>query len=148
MYVDANLLVLLVVGIFDRGLVGRHRRTRQFRAEDYDLLSHVVANVGTILVTPNTLTEASNLLGYHSEPQRGQLMKTLRALLDDVEESFVPSKVAARQDAFPRLGLTDAGLLESISERKPLLTADADLYVTALGKNSKAAVNFHHLRGL
>lgn len=146
MYVDSNLLVLLVVGLLDRDLVGRHRRTRQFTVEDYDLLRRMVVDAGTLLVTPNTLTEASNLLGYHDEPQRSRLMDTLGALIDGSEESFVPSEVAIRNAAFPRLGLTDAGLLEAISAKNPLLTADAALYVAALGIDDAAAINFNHRR--
>ena len=37
-FIDANLLVLLVIGAVDRALVGRHRRARRFAPEDYDRL--------------------------------------------------------------------------------------------------------------
>lgn len=60
-FIDANLLVLLVVGSVDRRLVARHRRTRTFLPEDYDRLVEVIQDV-QVFVTPNTLTEASNHL--------------------------------------------------------------------------------------
>lgn len=82
MYVDSNLLVLLVVGLLDRDLVARHRRTRQFTAEDCDLLIRMVVDAETLSVTPSTLTGASNLLRYHDEPQRSQLAVLVRGDFD------------------------------------------------------------------
>lgn len=41
-FIDANLLVLLVVGSVDRMLVARHRRTRTFLPEVYDRLVEVI----------------------------------------------------------------------------------------------------------
>lgn len=60
--IDANLLVLLVVGAVDRRLVGKHRRVRSFEPEDYDLLLDLLQAPQPAVVTPNTLTEVSNLL--------------------------------------------------------------------------------------
>lgn len=63
MFIDSNLLVLLVVGETDGEVITRHRRTRSYRAEDYDLLVRLINDTGhQVYVTPNTLTEASNPL--------------------------------------------------------------------------------------
>ena len=147
LFIDANLIVLLVVGLVGRDLIGRHRRTKEFAVEDYDRLSGAISRVGSIRVTPNTLTEASNLLGQHGEPQRSRFLLTLRALIEQSPETVVASVDAARHDAFPRLGLTDAALLEVVSADAPLLTADLDLYVAALASGDEAAINFNHWRG-
>ena len=64
-FVDANLLVLFVVGSTDTGLIAKHRRLRTLDPEDYERLADMVARAGRVLVTPNTLTEASNLLAQH-----------------------------------------------------------------------------------
>lgn len=37
-YVDANLQVLLVAGLTERGLISKHRRLREYTVDDYDLL--------------------------------------------------------------------------------------------------------------
>ena len=47
-----------------------------------------------------------------------------------------------------RHGLTDAVLLEAVSEETPLLTMDGDLYQEALAGGRETAVNFEHVRGL
>ena len=146
LFIDANLIVLLVVGSVGRNLIARHRRTRTFAVEDYDRLIRAISLVGNVRVTPNTLTEASNLLGQHGEPQRSQLLVTLRALIEQSQEIVVASVDAVRHDAFPRLGLTDAALLEVVSADAPLLTVDLNLYVAALASGDEAAINFNHWR--
>ena len=56
------------------------------------------------------------------------------------------SRDAAAGAAFLRHGLTDAVLLEAISEEIPLLTIDGGLYQEALGSGRETAVNFEHVR--
>ena len=68
-FIDANLLVLLVVGSTDRDLIPKHRRLRVFAKEDYDLLIRFITQVDRVYVTPNTLTETSNLLAQHADPE-------------------------------------------------------------------------------
>ena len=147
LFIDANLIVLLVVGQAGRGLIARHRRTRKFTVEDYDRLIQAISPVGELRVTPNTLTEASNLLGQHGEPQRSRLLLKLRELIERNPETVIASADAARRDEFPRLGLTDAALLEVVSADAPLLTVDLDLYVAALASGEEAAINFNRWRG-
>ena len=146
-FVDANLLVLFVAGNSDRGLIGRHRRLREFSVEQYDSLRRLVDRFGKVLVIPNTLTEASNLLRLHGEPERSRLCEELRHAIDKSEEIVVVSAVAARNEHFVRLGLTDAALLEVSKPETPLLTVDLDLYLAASAANPRAAFNFNHTLG-
>lgn len=139
-FIDANLLVLLVVGRVGRGLVGKRRRAQQFLPEDYDRLSEAVEDMNRVFVTPNTLTEASNLL----ESGDRRFLAQLRKLIEESEEVTVASIAAARNGAFPKLGLSDAVSIEALSPDRPLITADFDLYVAALAaKGDGAAFNFN-----
>lgn len=62
--IDTNLLVLLLVGTYDRNRVERTKRIRdRFRAEDFDILTAVLNQFETQVTTPHILTETSNLLG-------------------------------------------------------------------------------------
>lgn len=145
-FIDANLLVLLVVGSVDRGLIAKHRRLKNFTVDDYDLLLDLLTRVDRVYVTPNTLTETSNLIAYHGEPQRTVLMDKLRVTIHGSEEVVVASTDASSNSKFHQLGLTDAALLEVITAETPLITVDLDLYLAALEKGQDAAVNFTHLR--
>lgn len=149
LFIDASLLVLLVVGSVGRDLVAKQRRLRgAYTAEDYDILVDLISPVDRVFVTPNTLTETSSLLAQHAEPERSQLFDKLRTLIQESEEIVVASEDASSNSAFRRLGLTDAALLELITTESPLLTADLDLYLAALAKGNEVAVNFTHHRNL
>lgn len=147
-FIDANLLVLLVVGTTDRGLIPKHRRLRRFTEDDYDLLVDLIIGDGPALVTPNTLTEASNLLAQHRNPERSRLFDVLRLFIEDTKEVVVASVDAAGNNSFNRLGLTDAALLEVVTTDTPLITVDVKLYLAALAKGPNTAVNFTHLQRL
>ena len=147
MFIDTQLLVLLVVGETDKALISKHRRTKAYRVEDYDLLVKLINDTDhQVFVTPNTLTEASNLLAQHGEPERSRIFGVLQALIETAEEKVVESRVAARNSNFRRLGLTDAVLLEVVSASNPLITTDFELYRAASAKEAGAAYNFTHYR--
>ena len=147
-FVDTNLLVLLVVGNVGRDLIPKHRRLSGYTVEDYEILVGLIDSVGPVYVTPNTLTETSNLLAQHADPERSLLFDGLRHFIEESEEVMITSIQAARNGAFARLGLTDAVLLEAITPETPLITSDIRLYLAASEQTENAAVNFLHLRNL
>ena len=150
-FVDSGLLTLLVVGNEDRSLIAKHRRLRGYAPEDYDSLAALVCRTisGKIFATPNTLTETSNLLGQHGEPERSRLFARLRSMIVESVEVVVASADASSNAAFGRLGLADAALLEVISPQNPLLTSDARLYLEAMkSARDLVAVNFGYLRSV
>lgn len=146
---DTNLLVLLVVGLTDRELILKHKRTRTFEPADYDLLLEILASVDTVVVTPHVLAEASNLLAQIGEPTLSTLRATFAALVEVQEEIYVAARESVRQPAFPRLGLTDTAILELVAEidnsQLALLTTDVGLYLEA-AKTNPLAENFNHIR--
>lgn len=146
-FVDSNLLALLVVGATERGLVSKHRRLQRFTADDYERLLNLIDKFGPVLVTPNTLTETSNLLAHHGEPERSELFDTFRLLIENNKEIVIASLEASRNASFNRLGLTDATLLEVVTADTPLVTVDFNLYYRAAStKGAEAAVNFTYLQ--
>ena len=145
-YIDANLLVLLVVGETDKRLISKHRRLSDFQEEDYERLTRLINQIDQVLVTPNTLTEASNLLAQHKEPERSRFFDVLRILIEKYEEIVVASKTASHNSEFNRLGLTDSVLLEAISNSNPLITVDLKLYLAAISRSEESAFNFRHFQ--
>lgn len=141
--IDANLLVLLVVGAVDRRLVGKHRRVRSFEPEDYDLLLALLQETPhPVVVTPNTLTEVSNLI---EDRQDRRFLRQLKEFIEVSEEVVVASSVASNNRAYEQLGLSDAVLLEIASAQRPLIAADLDLYNAALAtKGNEAVIRFQN----
>ena len=147
-FIDANLLVLLIVGRVGEEFISKHSRLQQFVVEDYRILRNLLDLVEQVFVTPNTLTETSNLLAQHGEPERSHFFNQLQATIQDSKEIQVVSKVASQNREFRRLGLTDAVLLEVATVETPLLTVDLDLYLAALTKDLDTAVNFRHIQNM
>ena len=147
-YVDSNLLVLLVVGNVGRHLIQKHKRLQAFTVEDYDALLGLLSTVDQVFVTPNTLTETSNLLAQHREPERSRFFDMLRHVIETSREIVVTSTDASSNNAFTRLGLADSALLQSVSTNTPVVTVDIDLYLAAWAQAPETAVNFAHLRNL
>ncbi len=127
--IDSNLLLLYVVGSEGRHLIPKHKRLKGYSAEDYDGLLDLLQPVGRMVVTPNTLTETSNLLGQHGEPERSLLFRRLRSIIQESEEVVVASATASSHNAFERLGLTDVALLEVVAPEIPLISADLGLHL-------------------
>jgi hypothetical protein len=98
-----------------------------------------------VVVTPNALTETSNLLGHIGEPIRAELYKTFRDMLKGLQELYFESETATARIEFVRLGLADAVFLEAIGDDRVLLTADFDLYWAAVNDGLNA-INFNHIR--
>ena len=146
LFIDTNLLVLLVVGSEGRELIAKHRRLDGYSVNDYDILLDLIRQVAQVFVTPNTLTETSNLLAQHGEPERSRILRRLKYIVHESEEVVVASAAATNNRRFERLGLTDAALLEVITPQTPLVTVDFDLYIAALELGEDTVVNFAQLR--
>jgi rRNA-processing protein FCF1 len=98
-----------------------------------------------LATTPNVLTEVSNMAAQIGGEAETKLRLILAALLEVLDERYVPSREACRVEEFRRLGLTDASLLLLAKQEFLVLTDDRHLY-TALQKNGVDAINFNHLR--
>ena len=118
---------------------------REFTQDDYAALLQELDRYGQILVTPNTLTETSNLLAQHGEPERTRLVEALRILIEETEEIVVASVEASAEEEFERLGLTDSVLLLVATPETPVITVDFDLYFAISQRVPDAVVNFRHL---
>lgn len=145
LFVDTNLLVLLIVGSLDLQQVERFRRTRAYSLEDYSLLAAFVAGFKRLLTTPNLLTEVSNLIGQLAEPLRRRALEALGILTGQFEERFHASRELVLNQSFPLLGLADASVILAVDETVTVLTDDLDLYVR-LSSSGVNAINFNHLR--
>ena len=146
-FVDTNLLVLYVVGQVDPNIISKHRRLEDYSVEDYYLLIYLIDQVDRLYVTPNTLTETSNLLRQHQDPERALLVQGLSYIIQMSNEITIASATVANGKPFLDLGLTDAVLCEVVSEETPLLTVDLNLYLEMLVRGGeKLVINFTNLR--
>jgi hypothetical protein len=142
---DTNLLVLLVVGLYDKRLIGNHKRTNTFTVEDFDLLVESIEGYEMLWVTSHCLAEVSNLLKHTHESQAKELLIVLKQFISDKKESHVPKEIIFKNNYFNRLGIADTGIIIKSKRVSCVLTVDFDLYteIARLGYN---VINFNHLR--
>lgn len=145
LFIDTNLLLLLLVGSIDPEQVERFKRTRAYTREDYALLLAFAGRFGRMVTTPNVLTEVSNLLGQLREPLRRRALSILGSLTGTLDEQYHPSSRLVTDTAFPVLGLADTSIIASATTHVTVLTADLPLYLR-LAAAGIEVVNFNHLR--
>ena len=144
--VDTNLLVLLLVGAVNKRRIPKFKRTQAFSIEDFDLLVRLIDCFGKIVATPHVLSQASDLSDLDGR-ELGQVREKFRLIVDQIDESYDPSRVLVPDPMFERFGLADAAIAKVNSRRILVVTADVRLHV-ALQQRGWDALNFNHVRPL
>ena len=146
--IDSNLLVLYIAGRVDLTIIDTHRRLKEFLKSDFGILEQHLSTFNGIMVTPNVLTETSNLLGYHGEPERTRLFQHLRDVISNSTELLVESVTASAAEEFLEFGLCDSVILTMASPDQQVLTVDRPLHGLCNKKMPNSSVLFHDLRFL
>ena len=143
--VDSNLLLLLWIGSFDRSLIKRFKRTQKYTESDFDLLVALVARVRLLVTTPNVLTEVSNLAGQLPEQTAEEFRSEMRRVVEQISEQHFPCKLAAAENCFISVGLTDSTLTLLARKKILIMTDDLPLYAL-LHSERMPVINFTHVR--
>jgi len=124
--VDANLLLLLAVGLQDPRAIKSTKRLSNFTADDFELLRAFLNPFKRLITTAHVLTEVSNLAGGTSGHLKERIFAQLASLIEVFEENTPAAKTICRQIEFQRFGLTDAALAQLLPGAL-LLTEDGRL---------------------
>jgi hypothetical protein len=146
-FVDTNLLVLLLTGLVNPNRIGTFKRTGDFELADFHLLQDLVNWFGAPLYsTPHVLSQVSDLTDMGGRD--GKLVrKLLKGLISTVDEKYDSAQQLADTTFFERLGLADASIATVCNHDILALTADFDLYIT-LASRGLDALNFNHVRAM
>ncbi|MEP0907709.1 hypothetical protein NC969_19525 [Leptolyngbya subtilissima ST-M1] len=85
------------------------------------------------------------MAAYIDNPAKSRIFDTFQQLISSFLEVYVPSTAAIGRWEFIRLGLTDAAVLEALTDQVVLLTTDLDLFLAAQSTGA-AAINFNQVR--
>ncbi|MDM8515218.1 hypothetical protein QUF76_03375 [Desulfobacterales bacterium HSG16] len=142
---DTNLLLLLVVGLYDENLIENHKRTSNFTKEDFALLKESLANCQVIWVTSHCLAEVSNLLKQSHANKSNKLMAFLKEIVSQFKESHIEKTIVFKQECFSRLGVADSAITVKAKRVDCVFTVDFDLY-NEISRAGCKVINFNHLR--
>jgi len=142
---DTNLLLLLIVGLYDKDLIEKHKRTNIFTKDDFELLIKCIAECQVIWVTAHCLAEVSNLLKQSNRNKDNQLVSYLAEVTSKFRESHIKKEIIYKKDCFSRLGVADSGITVKAKRVDCVFTVDFDLY-NEISKLGYKVINFNHLR--
>ena len=140
---DSNLLLLMLVGTFQRTRVESFKRTAHFSLLEFDLLLALLTNFRSIVTTPHILTEVSNLSNSLSEHLKASWWEHFATLAGSFLEVYEPAANIIKESTFNPFGLTDAAI-QHAAGRSLVVTEDYRLsgVLQALGLN---VLNFRHI---
>ncbi len=139
------MLVVFVIGSVDPKLLGVAKRVKEYKPSDYDLIYAYLSLFSDIVLLPNIISEASNLLDHLRGERREHCMERLAQLVQGSSERYIASISAVEQPEYLMLGVADAAMLCALEGDTYLLTADRELYLAALCRNREAQY-FQELR--
>lgn len=142
--IDTNLLLLMVIGLANPGQIDTHKRVQAYSQEAFNLLIEKISNYNDLVLSPNTLTETSNLLDLKGASHQAKIVEIFRQLTKHKREVYIESRSASEISEFPRLGLADSCLLELGKQGIALISSDYKLYLAAQQAGYES-YNFAHI---
>jgi hypothetical protein len=146
-FIDTNLLVLLLVGRVNIQRIGTFKRTKNFTADDFHGLVNLANWFGSpIFSTPHVLSQVSDLTDL-SGWELIAIRRLFKATVADIEERHDAARILVQDSMFERFGLGDVSIASVCKRNILVLTADLQLYVqlASLGLDT---INFNHVRAL
>jgi len=147
--VDANMLLVYLVGQLDEDLVEHVTPNRAYKVDDFRLVALMLSQFKTLIVTPSVLAEVSNLSSKLPEDYRADFRRCLAALLPTakVTERLVDLTTVSKAVGFVPFGFTDATIEQISSQGVPVFTDDFRLYQLLASQNAEV-FNYNHIRFL
>jgi hypothetical protein len=142
---DTQLMVLLAVGVTSPRIIKKHKKLSSFTEDDFELLLLLIGADPELLLLPNIVAEAANLLRQHADPEKAAIMGNFASLVAQNKERYIESMLVVRQGEYRKLGVTDTAILEACEASGGILTADAGLHDAALRRGLRST-NFNHKR--
>ncbi len=124
---DSNLLLVDVLGLDNPALISKFKRTDRYKSGDFDRIVATLNRYQGIHLTPNVVTEVSNLATALPERYRPTFVARLAEVLAVSSESYVASAGLLSRPECWRFGVTDLGLENLARSGLTVLTADRRL---------------------
>lgn len=143
--IDTNLLLLYFVGMYDPQRIPKFKRTEIFTVEDFYTLLSFFNYFSKVITTPNVLTEVNSLANQLPDNLKATFYPQFAERLAVLEEHYTESAKLSSMTQFPKIGLTDCGILDLVQGQYLVLTDDFRL-VGHLEKQGVDVINFNHIR--
>ncbi|OHD55833.1 MAG: hypothetical protein A2Y33_14465 [Spirochaetes bacterium GWF1_51_8] len=120
--IDANLLILLLVGLYNENQIKAFKRTANFTVKDYEVIKFYFNNAEKVYITPHILTEVSNLTDRYWNNYN--LFNTFKALTKSQIEVYIPKEKLLGFQFLPQIGIADSSLYFAAKETNSVVITD------------------------
>jgi len=135
--IDANLLLLFVVGFTDIKLIKKQqKRLSKYDITHFEILNLFIEEYSKIVVTPHILAEFWNLMGEERgnwDKDKQRVFDTVCLIIQNAVEIYNPAAELIERTEIRWLGIADVSLLEAAEKQGySLISADAKLCIQAM----------------
>ena len=143
---DTNMLLLLTVGLYDPAYVERFKRTKMYTVDDCHWLLAFTRPFQRLITTPHILAELSNLAIDRQAGDWAPYLPHMLETLRQAKELYVEKDIVLQREYFPRIGLTDAVIVELARQKQYLVVTDDFPLAGYLQSNNCEVINLNHVR--
>lgn len=144
--VDSSLLIVYLIGLFDRRQLANCRAIKSsFTRDEFELLARLIGLFELIVTTPHILTEVSNLAGRLPERLHVPFRRFVAELIGRLTEQNVLAADLSQAPHFVRFGVADTAISLVAPGNYFVLTEEIALY-SLLSRNGVDVMNFSHVR--
>lgn len=145
--IDANLLLLLVIGAIEGGRhISNSKRLKDYSENDYQVVVRFMGTFGGVYITPYIATEVSNLIDLNGYA-RTIAFEMAQLLFSQFKQ--IDTNIATDSEGkwFGTYGLTDTSLIGLVSEYT-ILTNDGRMSSVLYTVNGENVVNLNFAKEL
>jgi len=144
---DANLLMLLLVGSYNRARIPSFKRTKRYIEDDYDILRLIIDPFKKFVTTPAILVEISNLTGAIDSHFDAPFFELFREYVQNAYEVYIPSVELMEISEWLEFGLTDIGMIQAARQHEYLIITDDMRLHALLELAGMDVIGFSNVRG-
>lgn len=129
---DTKIFILFIVGSIDKNYIKKFIKTKEFSANEYEVLIDKINNFENIFITPHILTEFSHFI-FEEKSFRDDYKKIVKNMLIDmqnkknIEEKQSSMLKIFSNDKIYYLGIADVSLMELCKNDCVIITSDGVL---------------------
>ncbi|ASW82976.1 hypothetical protein EAY42_22570 [Vibrio anguillarum] len=143
---DTNLLVMYLIGVYDKELVPQFKRTEKYSVDDFEFLEFYVGQFDKLIVTPHVLAETWNFIEKIPKHQFDDFLSKVVPHIEVFEEEYVNKKTLLSSKGFSYIGITDMAVIQAAKSKKCFVITDDLRAYTHFFENGVETININHLR--
>ncbi|MCG9229893.1 PIN domain-containing protein [Vibrio diabolicus] len=142
---DTNLLVMYLIGLYDRELVPNFKRTEKYSTDQFDFLHYYVGEFSKLIVTPHVLAETWNFIEKLPQSDFNAFLDKVLPNIDLFEEEHINKSILIKAEGFNLIGITDMAVIKAAKATSCLVITDDLRAYKQFYDNGVDSINMNHL---